>query len=121
MRFARDPAAALRLDLQQAGNLHGAAQEDGIKHFLPVVLWRLTALGQSAHQIGEAKHLVEVSPTGADSRRAVFLLFEKPLQIHVADGSGGCIETVAQLNLFAHLGGQRTSLPRNSRRVRGAI
>ena len=29
------PTAALGLDLQQAGHLHGRPQEDGIKHLLP--------------------------------------------------------------------------------------
>src|SRR2546429_7940859 len=49
------------LDLQQAGNLHRRAQEDGVKHLFPRVLWKLPSLGQRAHQIGEAKHLVEIS------------------------------------------------------------
>src|SRR5437762_11424524 len=49
------------LDLQQAGNLHRRTQEDGVKHLFPRVLWKLPSLGQSAHQIGEAKHLVEIS------------------------------------------------------------
>src|SRR5260370_31226546 len=51
----------LGLDLQQAGNLHRRAQEDGVKHLFPGVLGKLPPLGQSAHQIGEAKHLVEIS------------------------------------------------------------
>src|SRR2546429_9464597 len=49
------------LDLQQAGNLHRRAQEDGVKHLFPRVLWKLPSLGQRSHQIGEAKHLVEIS------------------------------------------------------------
>src|SRR5436189_6112172 len=49
------------LDLQQAGNLHRRTQEDGVKHLFPRVLWKLPSLGQRAHQIGEAKHLVEIS------------------------------------------------------------
>src|ERR1700682_3884264 len=49
------------LDLKQAGNLHRRTQEDGVKHLFPRVLGKLPPLGQSAHQIGEAKHLVEIS------------------------------------------------------------
>src|SRR5438046_9073749 len=49
------------LDLQQAGNLHRRTQEDGVKHLFPRVLWKLPSLGQRARQIGEAKHLVEIS------------------------------------------------------------
>src|SRR5437762_3560453 len=48
------------LDLQQAGNLHRRTQEDGVKHLFPRVLWKLPSLGQRAHQIGAAKHLVEI-------------------------------------------------------------
>src|SRR5271165_1737919 len=48
------------LDLKQAGNLHRGTQEDGVKHLFPRVLGKLPSLGQSAHQIREAKHLVEI-------------------------------------------------------------
>lgn len=51
----------LGLDLKQAGNLHGGTQEDGLKHFLPGVLWKLAALGKSTHQIRKAEHFVEIS------------------------------------------------------------
>src|SRR5260370_8137020 len=49
------------LDLKQAGNLHSRTQEDSVKHLFPSVLRKLPSLGQSAHQIGEAKHLIEIS------------------------------------------------------------
>src|SRR6266403_2196072 len=49
------------LHLKQAGNLHSRTQEDGVKHLFPRVLGKLPSLGQSAHQSGEAKHLVEIS------------------------------------------------------------
>jgi len=42
------PTAALGLDLQQAGHLHGRPQEDGIKHLLPGVPRRLAAFRQRA-------------------------------------------------------------------------
>src|SRR5260370_40227794 len=54
------PLATLRLDLKQTGNLHGGAQQDGVKHLLPGVLWKLPALRQSLHQIREAKHFAEI-------------------------------------------------------------
>jgi hypothetical protein len=53
--------ATFCLDLKQAGNLHCRTPEDGVKHLFPRVLWKLPSLGQSAHQIGEAKHLVEIN------------------------------------------------------------
>src|SRR6266571_5398606 len=53
--------ATFGLDLEQAGNLHGGAQEDSVKHLLPWVLWKLPALGQSADQIRKTKHLIEIS------------------------------------------------------------
>src|SRR5664279_4329868 len=59
--FGQRSLAALGLDLKQAGNLHGGAQEDGVKHLLPWVLWKLPALGQSTHQRGEAKYFIEIS------------------------------------------------------------
>src|SRR5256885_14483567 len=66
------------LHLQQAGNLHSRTQEDGVKHLFPGVLWKLPSLGQSAHQIGEAKHLVEISlepvPVPAQLWRSSFSL-----------------------------------------------
>jgi hypothetical protein len=49
------------LDLQQAGNLHRRTQENGVQHLLSSVLGKLPSFGQSAHQSGEAKHLVEIS------------------------------------------------------------
>jgi hypothetical protein len=55
------PMVTLGLDLKQAGNLHGGTQEDGVKYFVPRVLWKLPSLGQSTHQIREAEHLVEIS------------------------------------------------------------
>ena len=61
MRLASAPWRTLGLDLQQAGNLHGGTQEDGVKHLLPTVLWKLPALGQSVHQGGEAKYFIEIS------------------------------------------------------------
>src|SRR5271169_501457 len=64
------------LHLQQAGNLHSRTQEDGVKHLFPRVLWKLPSLGQSAHQIGEAKHLVEISlePVPGHTWRSSFSL-----------------------------------------------
>ena len=59
--FRQRPIVTLRLDLQQAGDLHGGAQKDTVKHLLPWVLWKLPALGQSAHQIRKAKYLIEIS------------------------------------------------------------
>src|SRR5712692_11949592 len=59
--FRQGSIATLGLDLQQAGNLHGCTQEDGVKHLLPAVLWKLPALRQSAHQIRKAKHLIQIS------------------------------------------------------------
>ena len=53
--------AALGLDLQQAGDLHGRSQEDRLKHLLPGMGRRLAALRQRVHQLGKAEHLVEVS------------------------------------------------------------
>src|SRR5260370_20457873 len=40
--------------------------------------------------------------TGAGSSGPIFLLFEKPLQIDAANGSGGGIEAPPHLNLLAH-------------------
>src|SRR5437667_12881069 len=64
------------LHLQQAGNLHSRTQEDGVKHLFPRVLWKLPCLGKSAHQIGEAKHLVEIrlEPVPDQTRRSLFSL-----------------------------------------------
>jgi hypothetical protein len=54
------------------------SQEDGVKHFFPRVLGKLPSFGQSAHQIGEAKHLVELSlepmPVSAQIFRSSFSL-----------------------------------------------
>src|SRR6266851_7874405 len=41
--------------------------------------------------------------SGAGSSLAVFLFFEKPLQVDAADGSGGGIKASAHLDFFAHL------------------
>ena len=91
------------VDLQQAGNLHSCTQEDRVKHLFPRVLWKLPSLGQSAHQIGEAKHLVEISLEPVPgSNLAIFLFFEKPLQVELADGSGGSVKASAHLDLLAH-------------------
>src|SRR5207245_11350376 len=72
------PMVTLGLDLQQAGDLHGGTQEDGIKYFFPGVLRKLPSLGQSTHQIREAEHLVEISlepmPVPAQLRRSSFPL-----------------------------------------------
>src|SRR6266404_3836833 len=64
------------LHLKQAGNLHSRTQEDGVKHLFPRVLWKLPSLGQRAHQIGEAKHLVEISldPVPGQTWRSFFSL-----------------------------------------------
>src|SRR2546430_15041757 len=80
------------LHLQQAGNLHSRTQEDGVKHLFPRVLWKLPSLGQSAHQIGEAKHLVEISlePVPDQTWRSFFSLrnrFRLTLQMVVAGAS----------------------------------
>src|SRR5207245_1774840 len=68
----------LGLDLQQAGDLHGGTQEDGIQYFFPGVLRKLPSLGQSTHQIREAEHLVEISlepvPVPAQLWRSSFSL-----------------------------------------------
>ena len=53
--------ATRRLDLKQAGHLHGRAQENGVKDFLPRVPGKLATLGQGAPQFREAKHLIEIS------------------------------------------------------------
>src|SRR6266568_4490526 len=58
--FRQRSLATLGLDLQQAGNLHGGTQEDGVKYFLPAVLWKLPALRQGVHQSGEAKYFIEI-------------------------------------------------------------
>jgi hypothetical protein len=42
--------------------------EDCVKHFFPRVLGKLPSFGQSAHQIREAKHLVEISLEPAPCR-----------------------------------------------------
>jgi hypothetical protein len=47
--FGQHSLATLGFDLKQAGNLHGGTQENGVKHLLPGVLWKLPALGQSGH------------------------------------------------------------------------
>src|SRR5205823_1381649 len=44
--FGQRSLATLRLDLKQAGNLHGCAQEDGVENLLPWVLRKLPALRQ---------------------------------------------------------------------------
>jgi hypothetical protein len=61
------------------------------------VLGKLPALGQSAHEIGEAKHLVEIGlePVPAHAGALPSLSFEKALQVDAADGSGGGIEASA--------------------------
>src|SRR6266487_780190 len=59
--FRQHSGATLRLELKQAGNLHGGAQEDRVEHLLPGVLRKLPPLGQRVHQIREAKHLAEIS------------------------------------------------------------
>src|SRR5437016_5315814 len=41
--------------------------------------------------------------TGAGSNLAVFLFFEKPLQVDTTDGSGGGVKAPARLNFLAHL------------------
>src|SRR5205823_14535257 len=40
--------------------------------------------------------------SGAGSNLAIFLFFEKPLQVDFADGSGGGIKASAHLDLLAH-------------------
>src|SRR5260370_41999552 len=40
--------------------------------------------------------------TGAESNLAIFLFFEKPLQVDFADGGGGGIKAAAHLDLFAN-------------------
>src|SRR5205807_10671904 len=40
--------------------------------------------------------------TGAGSNLAIFLFFEKPLQVDTADGSGGSIKASAHVDLLAH-------------------
>src|SRR5438552_7438432 len=40
--------------------------------------------------------------TGAGSNLAIFLFFEKPLQVDLADGSGGSIKASAHVDLLAH-------------------
>ena len=74
--FGQRSLATLGLDLKQAGNLHGGTQEDGIKHLLPGVLWKLSALRQGSHQIRKAKHLVEISlePVPGQAWRSSFSL-----------------------------------------------
>src|SRR6266571_5022200 len=74
--FGQRSLATLGLDLKQAGNLHGGAQEDSVKHLLPWVLWKLSALGQGSHQIRKAKHLVEISlePVPGQTWRSSFSL-----------------------------------------------
>ena len=102
--FGQRSLATLGLDLKQAGNLHGGAQEDGVKHLLPGVLWKLAALGQSAHQIRKAKHLVEISLEPVPGQDLpLFLFFEEPLQVDAADGGGGGIKAAAHLDFLAHL------------------
>src|SRR5271157_1991422 len=70
------PMMTLGLDLQQAGNLHCGTQEDGVKHLFPRVLRKLPSLGQSAHQIREANHLVEIrlEPVSGQTWRSSFSL-----------------------------------------------
>src|SRR5258708_250417 len=41
--------------------------------------------------------------SGGGSNLAIFLFFEKPLQVDFADGSGGGIKASAHLDLLAHL------------------
>jgi hypothetical protein len=72
--FGQRSMVALGLDLQQAGNLHRRTQKDRVQHFFPGMLGKLPSLGQSAHQIREAKHLVEISlePVPAQICRSSF-------------------------------------------------
>jgi len=106
--FGQGSIATLGLDLQQTGNLHGGTQEDGVKHLLPPVLWKLPALGQSVHQGGEAKYFIEIGLQAVPGHPlAGFLFFEKALQIEPADGRGGGVKTPAHLNLLAYLLRQR--------------
>src|ERR1017187_6270210 len=109
--FGKRSCAALGLDLKEAGDLHGCTQKDGVKHLLPRVLWKLPALGQCAHQSGEAKYFIEINlqaVPGHPARLADFLFFEKPLQVETADSRGGGVKTPAHLNFLAdflsHLG-----------------
>jgi hypothetical protein len=55
------PGAALVLDLEQAGPLHGRPQKDGVEDLRPGVLRKLSSLRQRAHPTGEVEHLVEIS------------------------------------------------------------
>jgi hypothetical protein len=56
--FGQRSMVTLSLDLQQAGNLHRRTQKDRVQHFFPGMLGKLPSLGQSAHQIREAKHSI---------------------------------------------------------------
>src|SRR5580693_718935 len=82
----------LGLDLKQARNLHRGTQENGVKHLFPRVLGKLPPLGQSAYQIGEAKHLVEIGlePVPGQTWRSSFYLrnrFRLTLQMVAAAAS----------------------------------
>src|SRR5258707_11220024 len=64
----------------------------GVKHLFPRVLWKLPSLGESTHQIGEAKHLVEISlePVPGQIWRSSFSLrnrFRLTLQMVAAAAS----------------------------------
>src|SRR5437016_6910439 len=101
--FGQCSLATFGLDLKQAGNLHGGAQEDGVKHLLPWVLGKLPALGQSAHQHGEAKYFIEIGLQAVPGHPlAGFLFFEKALQVETADGRSGGVKTPTHLNFLAY-------------------
>jgi hypothetical protein len=58
--FGEGASLTFRFDPVQGGKLTSGTQKHCVKNLFPLVSWRLTAVGQSAHFCGESKHLIEI-------------------------------------------------------------